>query len=184
MRSSLDSHVNFLELTMDDVSLYAVVPMSTPEICVLILAIGFVTGLRSLTTPAAVVWAAHLGWLNLSGTPLSFLGSIVAVVIFTLGALAEYVTDQLPTTPNRTAPFPLGARIVMGGLCGAAIALAAAQPVLLGVALGVVGAVIGTFAGFHARRGLVRGLKAPDFIIAMLEDLIAIGSSLLIVSRF
>jgi uncharacterized membrane protein len=169
---------------MDDASLYAVVPMSTPEICALILAIGFVTGLRALTPPAAVVWAAHLGWLNLSGTPLSFLGSVVAVAIFTLCALFEYVTDQLPTTPNRTAPFPFGARIVMGGFCGAAIALAAAQPVLLGVVLAAVGAVVGTFAGFHARRGLVRDLKFPDFIIATLEDLIAIGSALLIVSRF
>ncbi len=37
--------------------------------------IGVVTGLRSMTAPAVVVWAAHLGWMNLSGSPLAFLGS-------------------------------------------------------------------------------------------------------------
>jgi uncharacterized membrane protein len=158
--------------------------MSTSEICVLIFAIGFVTGLRALTPPAAVAWAAHLGWLNLHGTPLSFLGSTIAVAIFTLGAVGEFIADQLPTTPNRTAPVQLGARIVMGSLSGAAIALATAQGVVLGIVLAAVGAVIWTFAGFHARRGLVRGLKSPDFIIATLEDIIAISFALLIVTRF
>jgi uncharacterized membrane protein len=29
--------------------------------------IGIIAGLRSLTAPTVVSWAAHLGWLNLSG---------------------------------------------------------------------------------------------------------------------
>ena len=155
-----------------------------PEICALIFAIGFVAGLRAMTAPAVVVWAAHLGWLDLHGSPLSFLGSVIAVAVFTLGALGEYVTDQLPSTPNRTAPVQLGARIVMGSLCGAAIAIAAGQPVLLGIVIAAIGAVSGTFGGFHARRGIVRALRVPDFVIATLEDLIAIGAALLIVTRF
>src|ERR671922_2116790 len=61
--------------------------------------IGVVAGLRSMTAPAIVAWAAHLGWLNLSGSPLAFMGSLWAAAIFTLGALAEFVADQLPTTP-------------------------------------------------------------------------------------
>ena len=158
--------------------------MSTPVICLLILAIGFVAGLRSMTAPAAVSWGAHVGWLALKGSALAFLSSPVAVGIFTLAALGELVADQLPTTPNRTAPFPFGARIVMGGFCGAAIALAAEQPWLVGVALGVVGAVTGTFGGFSARMGATKAQIAPPFVIATLEDLIAIGAALLIVSRF
>src|ERR1700676_4376707 len=114
--------------------------MSTPEICVLIFLIGIVARLRAMTAPAAVVWAAHLGWLDLQGTRLAFLGSIAAVAFFTLGALAEYVTDQLPSTPNRTAPVQLGARTVMGGLSGAAVAIAAEQQVLFGVVLAAIGA--------------------------------------------
>ena len=156
--------------------------MSIPVICLLILAIGFVTGLRSMTAPAAVSWGAHLGRLALKGSALGFLSSPVAVGIFTLAALGELVADQLPTTPARTAPFPLGARIVMGGLCGAAIALAAEQPWLVGVGLGVIGAVLGTFGGFYARSAATKVL--PSFVAATLEDLVAIGAALLIVSRF
>lgn len=158
--------------------------MSTALICLLIVAIGFVAGLRSMTAPAAVAWGARLGWLALKGTALGFLGSTVAVAVFTLAALGELVADQLPRTPNRTAPFPLGARIVMGSLCGAAIALAGELPWLVGIGLGLVGALLGTFGGFHARRSATKANVAPPFIIASMEDLIAIGAALLIVSRF
>ena len=54
----------------------------------------------------------------------------------------------------------------------------------LGAALGVAGGVAGTFAGYEARTRLVRACEAPDFVIASLEDIVAIGGALLIVSRF
>ena len=38
------------------------------------LVIGIVAGLRAMTAPAAVSWAAPLGWLPLQGTSLAFLG--------------------------------------------------------------------------------------------------------------
>ena len=72
----------------------------------------------------------------------------------------------------------------MGGFCGAAIALAAEQPWLVGIGLGVIGAVMGTFGGYYARMGATKAQIAPPFVIATLEDLIAIGAALLIVSRF
>ena len=62
----------------------------------LVFGIGVVAGLRSMTAPAIVGWAAHLGWISLSGSHLAFMGSAWAVGIFTLGALAEFVADQLP----------------------------------------------------------------------------------------
>lgn len=158
--------------------------MTTPQIWILLFGIGFVAGLRTFTPPAAIAWGAHLGWLHLAGTRLSFLASIIAVAVFTLGAAGEFVGDQLPSTPARTAPAQLGARLVMGGFCGAALALAAGQSVFLGILLALVGALAGTFGGYHARKGLVRGLKVPDFVIAIPEDLIAVGLAFLIVSRF
>ena len=42
------------------------------SIYVLAFLIGVVAGLRAMTAPAAVSWAARLGWLNLQGTPLAF----------------------------------------------------------------------------------------------------------------
>jgi uncharacterized membrane protein len=55
---------------------------------------------------------------------------------------------------------------------------------MIGCALGAVGGVIGAFAGYQARTGLVRALQVGDVVIAVLEDVVAIGGALLIVTRF
>jgi uncharacterized membrane protein len=141
----------------------------------LALGIGIVAGLRSLTAPAAVSWAAYLGWLNLQGSPLAFMGSTAAVVIFSLLALGEYVADLLPQTPNRITPGPLIARILTGGLSGACLCAAGGQSLVAGAVLGGIGSVIGAFAGYQVRTRLVRGLKVQDMLIAIPEDLVAIG---------
>jgi uncharacterized membrane protein len=73
---------------------------------------------------------------------------------------------------------------VLGVLSGAAVAAAGAQSIGLGAVLGVAGALAGAFAGYEVRKRLVRALKVPDFVIALLEDAVAIGGGLLIVSRF
>jgi len=145
------------------------------SVFVLAVCIGIVAGLRALTAPALVSWAAHLGWLHLEGTPLAFMGSTIAVAIFTMLALVEYVTDQLPKTPARTVPPQLIARIVMGALSGGCVGLSGGLSFLAGAISGVIGAVIGTYGGYHARKGLVSSLKVKDIFIAIPEDLIAIG---------
>jgi uncharacterized membrane protein len=154
------------------------------EVLLLAFLIGVVAGLRSLTAPALVSWAAHRGWLNLHNTPLSFMGSTAAVVLFTLLAVVELVADKLPRTPSRTKPPGLIARIVLGGLSGAGMALSGAQPIALGAVLGVAGSIAGAFAGYEVRTGLVKALKVPDLVIALLEDAVAIAGGLFIVSRF
>ena len=145
--------------------------------------IGIVAGLRSMTAPAVVAWAAHLGWINLSGSPLAFMGSIWAVAIFTLAALGEFIADQLPSTPPRTKGPGLIARIVMGLLTGACLALAGGASLIVGAILGAVGSLVGAFGGYYARTGLVRSLRVPDFAVAIPEDLIAVGLGLLLVTR-
>jgi uncharacterized membrane protein len=158
--------------------------VNASEVWLLAFLLGVVAGLRALTAPAVLAWAAHRGWLNLHGTPLSFMSSTSAMVIFILLAVAELITDQLPSTPSRTAPPGLIARIVTGGLCGAGIAAAGTQSLVIGAVVGIVGALVGTFGGYQARTGLVKALKVPDLAIATLEDVVAIGGGLLIVSRF
>jgi uncharacterized membrane protein len=158
--------------------------MNPSQVLILAFLIGVVAGLRSLTAPAVVAWAAHRDWINLHNTPLSFLGSAAAVVIFTLLAVAELVVDQLPSTPSRTKPPGLIARIILGGLSGAAVAAAGAQSIALGAVLGVAGGIAGAFAGYEVRTRLVKALKLPDLIIALAEDAVAIAGGLFIVSRF
>jgi uncharacterized membrane protein len=145
--------------------------------------IGLCAGLRSLTPPAAVAWAVHLGWLRLA-RPLSLVGSIPAVIILSLLAVTEIVLDKLPNTPSRTAPPGLIARIVTGGFTGACVSVGGGKSALVGAGLGVIGGLVGCFGGYHARARLVKSLGQPDFNIALVEDLIAIGGSLFIVSRF
>jgi uncharacterized membrane protein len=157
--------------------------MSPTAVLLLAFAIGVVAGLRPLTAPTLVAWAAHLGWLQLHGTRLSFMSSIVTACIFTVLALGEFVADQRPSTPARTAPVGLTARILLGGLSGACLAVAAGQSLVVGSALGAAGGVVGAFAGYHVRTGLVRVLEVRDLVIALAEDAFAIAAALLIVTR-
>jgi uncharacterized membrane protein len=158
--------------------------MSPAIVLLLAFLIGVVSGLRSLTAPAVVAWAAHLDWIHLNKTPLSFMGSTAAVAIFTLLALVELVTDQLPATPNRTKPAGLIPRIVLGALCGAAVAVSGSQSIAIGCVLGAAGGVAGAFGGYQVRTRLVKAVKVRDFVIAILEDAVAIGAGFFIVSRF
>lgn len=145
--------------------------------------IGLFGGLRSLTAPAVTAWAVYLGWLRLE-RPLSLIGSLPSVVIFTVLAVVELVADKLPNTPSRTAPVGLIARILMGGLTGACVAAGGGQSALLGALLGALGGVVGCFGGYQARTRLVKALGTPDITVALLEDLVAIAGSLWVVSRF
>jgi uncharacterized membrane protein len=147
------------------------------------LGIGFTAGLRSLTPPAVVAWAAHLGWLNLNNSPLAFMGSIIAVVIFSLLAVFELIGDLRPSTPKRTAPVPLVVRILMGALCGACLCAATNQSLIIGAILGGAGGIIGAFAGYQIRRNLVAALKVKDGVIALLEDGVTIGLALFFTTR-
>jgi uncharacterized membrane protein len=158
--------------------------MNTGWVLALAFAIGLVAGLRSLTGPAIVSWAAHLKWLDLHNSFLAFLGSTAAAYILAVCALGELVVDKLPNTPSRTEPLGLLARFATGGLSGAALCAAANKSVVIGAVLGAVGGVTGGFVGYQLRTRLVRALGLPAIVVALLEDAIAIGGGFFIVSRF
>jgi uncharacterized membrane protein len=158
--------------------------MNTSLVLALAFAIGVIAGLRSMTAPAVVSWAAHLKWLDLQNSPLAFLGSTAAVYILSAAAIVELVVDKLPKAPGRTEPLGLIARFALGGLSGAALCTAANQSILLGAVLGGVGGLAGGFAGFELRTRLVKALKVPDFVVALLEDAVAIAGGFFLVSRF
>ena len=147
------------------------------------LGIGIVSGLRSLLAPAVVAWAAHFDLLNLNGSPLAFMGSRTAVVIFTIFAIGELIADKLPKTPKRTAFAPLLARILLGGLSGACLFVAAGKSLLYGTLLGGIGGVIGAFGGYEIRRRIVSNLRVKDLFVAICEDVIAIALACFFVSR-
>jgi len=153
-------------------------------VLLLCLLLGFACGLRSLTPPAVVCWAAHLGWLNLSGSHLAFLASPIAVGIFTLLAIGELIGDKTAKIGPRTAPGPLTFRVITGALCGSALTTAAHASLIPDLTVGAAGAIAGTFAGYRIRRALTAPGKVPDLPVALVEDLITIGGSLFLVTRF
>ena len=144
--------------------------------------IGIIAGLRALTAPALVSWAARVGWLPLNGTALAFLGFRWTPWIFSLAAIGEIINDKLPTTPSRKVPAQFITRVVMGALSGAAITTAHGG-VIEGVLAGAVGAVVGTLGGAELRGRLVKAIGGKDLPIALLEDAIAIFGALLIVRQ-
>jgi uncharacterized membrane protein len=148
-------------------------------IVVLGLLIGMVAGLRTFMAPAAVSWAAYLGWLRLDDTPLAFMGYAWTPWILTALVLVEFVADQLPATPSRTVPVQFGARILTGAGSGAALG-APFGLLIPGLVAGIAGAVIGTFAGRAARAKLADAFR-NDMPAAFIEDAVALFAAALIV---
>ncbi|UJW86869.1 DUF4126 family protein [Devosia sp. SL43] len=140
------------------------------------LLIGVIAGLRAMTPLAAISWAAYLGWIDYTGTQVAFLGHIITVVILTIIAIAELVSDQLPNTPSRKVPVQFGTRIVMGALAGALLP----GSWIIGSILGAIGAVVGTYFGADIRGRLAKSF-GRDLPAALIEDVVAVAGALLIV---
>jgi len=107
------------------------------------LVLGIVSGLRTMTSPAVTSWAARMGRLAVSETPLAFMGFKYTPIIFTGLAIGELINDKLPQTASRKVPPQFIARIVSGCLVGATVG-AGAGSLTAGLLAGAVGAVIGT----------------------------------------
>lgn len=152
------------------------------SIYILAFLLGIACGLRAFTPVAVVSWAAYLGALQLQGTGLAFLGFAATPFIVTVLALGELIGDKLAKTPSRKVAVQFTTRIVVGALCGAALGLAS-QALVGGIIAGAIGAVIGTFGGAAIRARLARAF-GKDLPAALLEDVVAIGGAIIIVSRF
>lgn len=142
--------------------------------------LGFVTGLRSMT-PFALLSAASqrqgspTGFAAMQPAPLSLLRSRATLVVTGLAATGELVGDKLPMVPSRTQPGPLGGRIVIGGLVGAAVgADTRLNPIVCGV-VGAAAAAAGAYAGASYRKAADDATGVPDIVWALLEDATALG---------
>jgi uncharacterized membrane protein len=57
------------------------------------------------------------------------------------------------------------------------------KSLLAGAVLGGIGGIVGAFVGYSVRRSLVNNFHIKDFMVAICEDVIAIGLALFLVSR-
>lgn len=143
--------------------------------------LGFVSGLRTMTSPAIVSWAARTGLLVVTSTPLAFMGAKWTPIIFSILAVGELINDKNPKTPSRKVPPQLIARMLSGGLVGATVGAGFGQ-LPLGLFLGIVGAILGTYGGALLRTWLTLATKSA-IAAALIEDLLAIGIAAVIVLK-
>ena len=146
------------------------------------LGIGLVAGLRSMTAPAAVSWAAGTGRIDLGNSPLSLLDTGLAERTTRKLALGEIISDKTPLSSSRLRPASLTWRLISGGVCGAAFSISDGDDPRTGAALGATGALVGSLLGYAWRTRMRRRLNAPDFPLALVEDIVAVGSAVALVS--
>lgn len=137
-------------------------------------AIGAIVGARSMSGPAILGVAGALrpapsGALRATSTPLA------ASVLATMAA-GEMVADKHPRMPARNSPLPFAARIVVGGLCGAAVAARSERPVLGAAAAGALAAAIGTRVAYRARAELAERFPERSLAPGLIEDALVLAA--------
>jgi uncharacterized membrane protein len=151
------------------------------QVVVIVLAalIGVIAGLRALTAPAVVAWAAFLGWIDVDGKWSQWVAHPITVTVLTIFLLVELVTDQLPKTPSRRTPPQFITRLLTGAFAGAVIG-SASHHTFIGLGAGIIGAVLGTLGGAEARSRLAAANGGKDRPVAIGEDIVAVGGGFLI----
>ncbi|MBJ7399765.1 DUF4126 family protein [Mycolicibacterium sp.] len=147
--------------------------MTHALVLLLALLIGVVAGLRAFTAPAVLAWAAFLQWINLSGTWASWMGHWATVAILTVLAVAELVSDKMPTLPSRKSAPQFLLRLAAGAFSGAVLGTAWGYR-WGSLGAGMIGAVVGTIGGFAVRTALVRANGGNDRPVALGEDIVAV----------
>jgi uncharacterized membrane protein len=138
-----------------------------------ILLLGAATGLRSMAAPSQLSRRVRRD-RSTAHAPGRWIGGPAVYRLLQLAAIGEMIVDKLPTTPDRIAPGPLAGRVVLGSASGAQAARLEGTSSVRGALLGAVGAAAGAYAGYHARRWLVRRAGLPDVAVALCEDVVAI----------
>ena len=128
-----------------------------------IIALGALTGMRSLAGPATLAFR--------QGGPLRNIAGVLAA--------GEMALDKAPFIGDRIAAAPLLGRAVMGALAGGLVAKKAGPHVFAGAALGAAAAVAMAHIAFRARQRLG---KAP-VLGGLLEDALVVGAGAMLTRR-
>ena len=142
------------------------------------LLIGLVAGARAMTPLAAVSDAARRGELRSSGAARLWLSHPVVSAGSKVLAAGELFGDKLASAPDRIVPAGIAARIVSGGLAGAALAPRGRG--VGGAVLGAAAAVGAAYLTFGIRtRAMRRFGQTPTGLV---EDALTVGAARLLTS--
>ena len=143
------------------------------------MAIGAVSGLRSMVGPAIISQAAGNRVVNVRDTPLAWMSSKRTVQLTAIFAGAEMIADKLPIMPNRTDKPALIGRFIAGALCGAAVSSGRKHETrIIGALVGGAAAVVAAYIGFEYRKHV----DLPKFAAAIVEDAVALTAGSAVVS--
>lgn len=151
-------------------------PSASRQTLLLAFLLGATAGPRTSAPITAVTWAARLGLVSVKDSPLSGLATHRAVAVTTPMAIGELVVDKLPSTPDRTQPVGVVARVASGAVAGAALAGGRSASAALA---GAAGSIVATYIG-HAIRTRVSRALGNDWAVAVSEDLLAYGGAAMV----
>jgi uncharacterized membrane protein len=129
--------------------------------------------MRSMLGLAFIGWAVWLRRVNVTSTPMAFMGFRYTRILLTVLALGELIGDKLPSVPSRKTPVPFFGRIICGGIVGATIG-APLHSLPIFALIGATGAIAGTLGGASLRSKLA-ALFGKDLPAALAEDLLALA---------
>ncbi len=146
------------------------------------LSLGVLAGMRTSSAPliANQILNKHPS-KSLSGSPLKFMRSEKAGIVLKIFAAGELVGDKLPFIPNRIEAGGIIGRCLSGGLAGATIFKANNNNALIGGLLGAAVAFGSTFGSYFLRKAIVKKSHFHDPLIGALEDILVIGSGIILI---
>jgi uncharacterized membrane protein len=143
-----------------------------------VVGLGALAGMRSASAPAITshILSHHQHSKKMNKSALNFMQSNAVANALKIAAVAEFVMDKLPSTPNRIKPVILAGRLLSGVLVGASIYKASGNKPVVGAVLGGAAAVASSFGMFFLRKGAVKRLGIFDPIIGAVEDALVVGA--------
>jgi uncharacterized membrane protein len=142
------------------------------------LLIGLVAGARAMTPLATVSDAAHRGALPSDNGAPSWLGHPIVAAGTKAVAAGELWGDKLKSAPDRIVLAGVVARVVSGGIAGAA--LAPRRRALTGAVLGAAGAVGAAYLTFGVRMWALRRFGQTQ--TGLVEDALTVTAAQLVTS--
>ena len=141
-------------------------------------ALGAITGIRSLATPALLTHEmAETGDADEFGPLERVLTSNITPKVLAVLAGGEMLADKTDFVGDRTSALPLIGRAFIGSVAAAALAIQRRHPVLVPAMVGAASAVVSTYAIFHLRRLARDQYGVPDMLLGLAEDAIVLAAS-------
>lgn len=141
--------------------------------------IGAVSGARSLIGPAILASTTNGSMWPLRGAEADLARSPAAKRLMLALAAGEMLADKSARIPARTSALPLLGRAATGAFSAAACAAEGRR--LPSAFAGALGAITGAYALFHLRKLAGERLGAPDALVGLVEDALAITAGLMLV---